>query len=399
MRAYVDSSFCMATDILFGKGTEAQTAVKIRQHGGTKVMLVYGSGSIKRSGLYNTVTDALNGAGIPFVELGGVQPNPRRSLAQQGFQLAQKEGVDFLLGVGGGSTIDTAKAIAMGLADGTGFWRYFQGEKPRTMAKVGTIHTISAAGSETSGSAVLVDDLETGLKKGMMYPDVLRPVFAIMNPELTYTVSARQTAAGASDIFSHSLERYFSVHSTFLADQFGAGLMRSVLKYAPAALARPGDYEARAELMLAASFAHNGVTGIGKPDEMLMIHGLEAYISGTYDTPHGQGLAVLMPAWLQFIAERCDAEKAARAAQFAVDVFGVQPDMQDVRATAMEGVRRFRAWNKAIGMPASLTEMGIPAADLKKLVDNSRYGADGVMRGYIALDKKDVETIFQSILL
>jgi len=232
-----------------------------------------------------------------------------------------------------------------------------------------------------------------------MYPPVGRPVFAIMDPELTYSVPAYQTAAGASDIFSHTFERFFVDNSNYLGDQFAAGLMRSVVKYTHVALDNPKDYEARAELMLAAAFSHNDITGIGgRSGNVFTAHALEAYLSATYDTPHGAGLAITMPAWLQYIVENGDDDKVARAAQFAATVFDVQPDMQDVKAVANEGIRRFRAWIRSIGMPLTLSEMNIPAKDLPEIVKNCRSNPDGLLEGYLTIDKSDVEKIYRSVI-
>ena len=235
MKTFTNFSFHMFTDILFGKDTQSQVAQMIKKHGGTKVMLVYGGGSVKKIGLYDTVTSKLNEAGIPFVELSGVQPNPRRSLAIKGLETAQKEGVDFLLAIGGGSAIDTAKAIALGLANGSDFWQFYRGAVPEKIAKVGTIHTIAAAGSETSGSTVILDDLDTGHKFGIMY-SVCRPVFAIMNPELTYSVGHYQTAVGTADIFAHTFDRYFMEPASHLCDEYCEGTLRTVVKYGPIAV-------------------------------------------------------------------------------------------------------------------------------------------------------------------
>jgi alcohol dehydrogenase YqhD (iron-dependent ADH family) len=399
MKKFTDYNLHMYTDIVFGKDTAKQAASKVKQHSGTKVMLVYGEGSIKRSGLYDIVTGSLKQEGVPFVEFGGVKPNPLRSFAMKGLEKARRENVDFLLGVGGGSAIDTAKAIALGLVYDGDIWDFYSGNAaPRKMQKVGTINTISAAGSETSGSSVLVDDITGTFKKAIMFPNVVRPVFAIMDPCLTFTVSKHQTAAGAADIFSHTFERYFTDSSSYLADQFAAGLLRSVIKYTPVAIERPDDYEARAELMLAATFSHNDITSVGRRNCGFTAHGLEAYISGHYDTAHGAGLAMVMPAWLKFIADNGGESKQARAAQFAVDVFGVQPDMGDLRSVAIEGVNRFRAWNRSIGMPLSLKDMGIPESDIPEIVKNTRSNAQGVMTGYMDLDKKDVEMIFRSLV-
>ena len=276
----------MYTDIVFGKGAEKQVAKKVKEYGGTKVMLVYGGGSVKRSGLYDIVVAELNDAGIPFIELGGVQPNPRLSLVKKGLEQAKAEGADFFLAVGGGSVIDTAKAIALGMVYGDDFWKIFQKKLvPTQMAPVGTIHTISATGSETSRSSVIKDDLDTQHKFGFML-EPCRPVFALMNPEWTMTLPAYQTAAGASDIFAHTVERYFAEGDCYLGDKFCEGLLRSVVKYAPIAIKDPKNYDAHAELMLAGSFSHNDTTGLGRLGMDGSCHGLETQVSGLFDTAH-----------------------------------------------------------------------------------------------------------------
>ena len=398
MKKFTGFSFHMYTEILFGKNTEFEVARMIRKYGGTKVMLVYGSGSIKKIGLYDTVVKALNGGGISFLELNGVQPNPRRSLVEKGLQTAKKEGVDFLLGVGGGSVIDTAKAIALGLANDGEYWKFYTGTKAEKMMPVGTIPTIAAAGSEASSSSVLLDDIDDYRKYGFMHV-VCRPVFSILNPELTYTVPAYQTGAGSVDIFAHTVLRYFTASSSRLGDEYCEGTLRTVVKYAYKAYAHPNDYEARAELILAAAFSHNDVTGIGRADAVRGgEHGLEAQISGTYNTAHGAGLAVVMPAWLQYITNYGTPEQVARIAQFGIKVFGTEPDMCDVKATANDGLNRFRRWIDSIGMPLTLKELGIPKEDLKQIVDNCNCSSDGILHGYMDLDKDAVETIFSSVV-
>ena len=396
MKQFTDFSFHMYTEIVFGKNTETQVAGLIKKYGGKKVLLVYGGGSIKRSGLYDTVVKALKDEGIPFAELGGVQPNPLRSLVDQGYKLALDENVDFLLGVGGGSAIDTAKGIALALANGGDYWQFYNGTPATKMAPVGVIHTIAAAGSETSRSSVLVDDA-TRQKKGFMWAPC-RPVFAIMNPELTYTVSKYQTGAGAADIFAHTVSRYFTASASALGDEYGEATMRMVVKYGPKAIECPGDYEARAELMLAGSFSHNDLTGIGRDGARGGEHGLESQLSGFYNTAHGAGLAVVMPAWLQYIADRGGADQVARVARFGVKVFGADPDMSDIKATADDGLNRFRAWLRSIGMPLTLRELGAPKSDLdaivKRCLDN--FGG-GPVPGYVPLDREAVAAIFASI--
>jgi alcohol dehydrogenase YqhD (iron-dependent ADH family) len=399
MKDYVNWTFHMYTDILFGKGTEKEAAKMVRKHGGTRVMMVYGGGSIKRNGLYDRVAKSLNEAGIPFVELAGVKPNPLRSLVDKGIKIAREEKIDFLLGIGGASSIDTAKGIALALANGGEYWKFYNGVPAEKMAPVGTIHTIAAAGSETSGSTVLIDDIDgTGFKRGLMWTPC-RPVFAIMNPELTYTVPAWQTGVGAADIMAHTVSRYFSNAPSSLGDEYAEGTMRTVVKYGPVAIARPDDYEARAELMLSGSFSHNDLTGLGRSSAPRGgEHGLESQLSGYYDTAHGAGLAVVMPAWLHYIVEHGTPAQAARVAQFGVKVFGVSPDMADVKGTAEAGLSRFRSWLKSLGMPLTLKELGVPKEDFDAVVKRCIDVNDGVIRGFVDLDADAVRAIFHSVM-
>ena len=398
MKKFTDFSLHLYTEIVFGLDTEKKVAELVNKHGGTKVMLVYGGGSIKKNGLYDTVIRELNSACIPYVELGGVEPNPRRSLAEKGVALGKAEGVDFLLALGGGSTIDTAKAIAFGLAYDGDVWDFYSGKAvPQKSTKIGTIHTISAAGSETSMASVILDDVDTHRKFGCGAP-FNRPAFAIMNPTLTYSVSAYQTAAGATDVFAHTVERYFMDSDCYLGDQFAEGLLRAVVKFAPIAVQQPENYEAHRELMLAGSFAHNDITGIGRSGARGGPHGLESFISATYDTAHGAGLSIIMPAWLTFLVEKGSAENVERVAQFAVKVFGVEPDMQDKKAVALEGIKRFRAWELGMGMPKNLQELGVPETDLEKIVSNCRGDKQGILRGYVDLTKDDVRWIYSLMM-
>ncbi len=398
MKEFTDFTFHMYTEIVFGKQTEKRAGELIRKHGGTKVMLVYGVGSIKKSGLYDTVVQSLRDSSLDFIELGGVQPNPRRSLAEKGLRMAQDAGVDFMLGVGGGSSIDTAKAIAMGLVNDGEFWKFYRGVEPKKMAPVGTILTLSASGSETSRSSVLLDDIETHRKYGFMW-DVCRPVFAIMNPELTYTVSPFQTGAGSADIFAHTVNRYFMSPASHLGDQYAEGTLRTVIKYAPIALANPTDYEARAELMLSGSFSHNDLTGIGRSSmKKGCEHALETQLSGTYDTAHGAGLAVVMPAWLQYLVNHGKPMHVERVARFAINVFGVTPDPSDPKAVANEGLNRFRSWLTSIGMPITLKDLGVPVEDLPEVIAKCNSNNQGIIVGFLDLDKNAVAEIFTSAL-
>ena len=398
MKEFTNFRFHMYTEILFGRDTEKDVGKMIKKYGGTKVMLVYGGGSIKKTGLYDTTIKALSEEGIPFIELSGVKPNPRRSFVEEGLKIAQKEGVDFMLAVGGGSAIDTAKAIALGLANDGEYWKFYWGEEPQKMIPVGTIHTISAAGSETSGSTVLLDDIDGIGKKGLMWT-CCRPVFAIMNPELTYSVSKFQTGAGAADIFAHTVSRYFQKPASFLGDQYAEGTFRTVVKYGPIACENPTDYEARAELMLAGSFSHNDLTGIGRSSNRRgSEHNLERQISARYDTAHGAGLAVIMPSWLQYLVNHGEDYHIARVAQFARNVFFVDESFGDDKAVANEGLVRFRGWLKSLGMPLTLKELGVPSEDLQTVIDDVLKTDDDVIIGFMDLDKKAVAEIFTSVI-
>ena len=397
MKQFNNSVLHMYTEMVVGKDAENQAGEKVKQYGGAKVMLVYGGGSIKKSGLFDRVTASLAKEGVPYVELGGVQPNPRRTLVNKGLELAKRENVDFLLGVGGGSAIDTAKAIAIGLVNDD-FWGFFQMRKPvAKIAKIGTINTIAAAGSETSGSAVILDDVETKRKHGLMFPGVLRPLFAIINPELTYSVSRYQTAAGAADIFAHAFERYFNTNASNLADALGASLMRTVVKYSRIAVNSPRDYEARAELMTAAAFAHSDVTSIGRPNTPFTGHSLEVSIGSKYDATHGAGLSMLIPAYLERIVEEGTREQIARVAQFAVSVFDVFPQVEDLRATALEGVQRYKQWNRDLGLPAKLSGLGIPKEDLPEVVAGCRWSPEGTVPGFMEMKRETVERLYASL--
>ena len=398
MKNFNNFSFYLYTDILFGKDTENETGKMIRKHGGTRVMIVYGGGSVKKSGLFDRVVKTLKDEGLYYIEFGGVQPNPRRSLVEKRIVTAREEKIDFFLGLGGGSSIDTAKAIALAIANNGEYWKFYNGVAAEKMAKVGTIHTIAAAGSETSRSTVLVDDLETGRKLGLNW-DCCRPVFAIMNPELTFSVSAYQTGAGAADTVAHTVSRYFmrDMSSSRLGDEFAEGLIRTVIKNGPIAVANPKDYDARAELMMAASFSHNDLTCIGRSGVRGGEHALEHQLSGHYDTVHGAGLAAVMPAWLQYIADNGTPEQTARVAQFGVSVFGVRADMADVKATANAGLEAFRAWVRSIGMPLTLSELGIPKTDLSAVVKRTLDANKGKVSGYMDLDEKAVTAIFSSM--
>ena len=391
---YANFSFHMDSEIVFGRDTENEASRLVKKYGGTKVMIVYGSGSIKRSGLLERVTNSLTESNIMFTELGGVEPNPKCSLVRDGISLAIDEKVDFVLGIGGGSSIDTAKAIALGAANEGDFLQFFRGKKPEKTLPFGTIVTIAASGSETSRSCVLVDDIETGLKISLWS---YRARFAIMNPELTYTVSAYQTAAGAVDILSHTYMRYFSNYPSYFGDRIGEAAMKTVVKYAPLALEDPMSYEARAELLLAGSLSHCDLMFIGRPEgNSGGEHSLESQLSGHYNTTHGAGLAVLMPALLKYFSHNGTEQQLEKLARFATSVFDVSPDPAATSSyIAARGIVRFYDWLRSLDMPTTLTELGIPKNEIDDMVARCLVARGPVVSGFINLDKKAVTEIYE----
>lgn len=396
MKQFSNFNLHMYTEIVFGKGTEAQAGALVKKHGGSKVLLVYGSGSIKRTGLYDRVELSLREAGIGFAELGGVQANPRRTLVDRGVAIAHENGVDFILAVGGGSVIDTAKAIGYALAYEGDWWDLYCGKsQPKTKTPVGSILTITAAGSETSTNSVIVDDVETYIKRSCASA-FGRPEFAILNPELTYSVSPYQTGVGSTDVFAHTLERYFFLDDCSLGDEFAEGLMRNVVKYGPVAYNEPENYEARSELMLAGTFSHNDITGIGHAGLRGGPHGLETHISGHFDSAHGAGLAVIMPAWLRLVANSGE-QQCARVAKLAITVFGVSPDLADLKAVAYEGIERFKAWLVRNGMPLTLRELGNSTEDIETIARITPVNKDGVVAGYLNIPKSELCSFYRSL--
>ena len=387
------------TDIVFGKGVEKLVGKKVKQFGGTKVLLVYGGGSVKKSGLYDTVVNAFKEEGIVFVDFGGVKPNPSLEKAYEGIELARKEGVDFLVAIGGASSIDTAKGIGLGLANpDKDIWNdfYINKQVPEKSVPLGTIHTISAAGSEQSRSSVLKDE-KNNKKSGINSP-VNRPVFALMNPELTYTVPAYQTAAGATDIFAHILERYFYPADTYLGDAFSEAMMKCVVKYAPIALSNPTDYESHAEVMLTGAYAHCDLNAIGRKNIAMegSCHALERQMGGLFDTTHGAGLAILMPAWVEYTAEHM--ENPSQQYKFAVNVFDVEPNEADRMGVIKEGVKRFRAWLKSLDMPLKFSDMGLTKDDVMRLWEANAPKNGATQGTMFPLTDKDYLGIYLSVL-
>ena len=354
-----DFNFYAPTRVVFGRESEAKLPELIKQYGGTKVLIHYGGGSARRSGLLDKVEQMLREAGIDFVELGGVVPNPLLSKVKEGIALCRREGVDFILAVGGGSVIDSSKAIGYGVPYEGDVWDFWDNKAvPQTAMPIGVVLTIPAAGSEMSSSTVITQD-EGMLKRGFN-SDLCRCKFAVMNPERTYTLPPYQTAAGATDIMMHTMERYFSKYEdATLTDAIAEALLRTVKDAAFEVLKNPEDYRNRANIMWASSLSHNDLTECGTEKDFA-VHKLEHELSGLFGVTHGAGLAAIWGSWARYVMDK----HISRFVQFAVNVMGVTNDFTDPRATALRGIEAIERFFQQIGMPTS-----IPALIGRKVTD------------------------------
>ncbi len=379
--------FFSPTEFVFGRNTEQECGKYVKKYGGSKVLIHYGGGSAVRSGLIARIEQSLSESHIPYVKLGGVKPNPRDTLIYEGISLCRKEGVDFILAVGGGSCIDSSKAIALGVLYDGDFWDFYGTGKPIERAlPVGTVLTIAAAGSEGSGGSVVTK--EEGLQKRDAGSDLLRPRFSVLNPELTQTLPAYQTACGVTDIMAHVFERYFTnTKEVEITDRLCEAVLLTVIKETPRVLKNPDHYEARANIMWAGTVAHNDIVGVGRSQDWNS-HGIEHELSGLYDCAHGAGLAVVMPAWMEFVYRH----DVMRFAQMAVRVFGCEMNFQCPEETALEGIYRFRSFLHDIGMPINFEELGAKAEDIPLLVKKFGIG-DGLTWGFVRLSAEDVKEI------
>lgn len=385
--------FYSPTEFVFGKDTEGQVGELSQKYGARKVMIVYGGGSAQRSGLLDRVKASLDKAGLSWCELGGVQPNPTDGKVYQGIELAKKENIDLLLAVGGGSVIDTAKAIAAGVPYSGDFWDFFEGKaKVEAALKVAVVLTIPAAGSEGSGNAVITKEA-TLQKLGIKVPGLLRPVFSIMNPELTYTLPPFQTACGAADMMAHIMERYFSnTPDVELTDRISEGVLKAIIEEAPKAMKNPQDYGARANLMWAGMVAHNDICGVGREEDWSS-HALEHEVSAVYGVAHGAGLSVIFPAWLTWMTTH----NLPKLVQFAVRVWDV-PAEGNPEAVALEGIRRLRRFFSSLGLPITFRELGIPEPDIDLLVNNLHRNKGELLGNYVKLTRQDTAEIYRLAL-
>ncbi len=381
------------TKVVFGKDTEKQVADLVKEFGGKKLLIHYGGGSVIRSGLMQRVTDTLDAAGIEYVMLGGAVPNPHLGLVYEGIELCKKEGVDFILAVGGGSAIDSAKAIGYGVANGGDVWDFYDRKrKAEGCLPLGVILTLSATGSEMSDSSVITK--EDGLIKRGYSSDFGRPKFAIMNPELTMTLPDYQTACGCTDIMMHTMERYFSQGGNMeITDALAEGLLRTVMNNARILVKDPKNYDARAEVMWAGSLAHNGLTGCGNDGGDWMAHKIEHELGGLYDVAHGAGLAAVWGSWARYVYKNC----LPRFRRFAVNVMGVSAEGSD-EEIALRGIEALEDFYRDINMPTNLKELGVDASDedLALMAHKCAVGLGGSGGSAKVLYEADILEIFKA---
>ncbi len=384
----LDFDLYSPTRFIFGDGREAEAGKWILAIGGKRVLLHYGGQSAIQSGLLGRVTQSLEQAGLEILKLGGVLPNPRDTLVYEGIELCRQHSIDTVLAVGGGSVLDSAKAIAIGACHDGDFWDFYgRGATPGKRLLLGTIVTLPATGSEGSNSSVIRRDRDQ-MKRGLR-SDLNRPDFSIVNPTLTLTLPKWQVACGASDILSHIFERYFTkTRDVDLTDRLCEAAISSVIQTAPTSWANLEDYPARANLMWSSTLAHNGNLGVGRQEDW-SVHALEAEVGGLYDTTHGAGLAAIYPAWMTHMHKR----HPARSAQLARRVFGVSDEVSDEQA-GLEGIRRLSAFYLSLELPQNLKSMGVKQEDLATMAAKVKRRPDGKCGFYGPLDNNDILEIY-----
>ena len=386
--------FYSPTFFAFGRDREQDAGALVRRFGGTRVLIHYGGGSVVRSGLLDRVKASLDAAGVSWLELGGVKPNPRSGLVYQGIELCRREGVDFLLAVGGGSTIDSSKAIAAGTVYDGDFWDFYSGKYIEKALPVGTVLTIAAAGSEGSPDSVITN--ENGMFKRGATGDAIRPKFSILNPALTQTLPPYQTACGITDVMAHLYERYLThTAEVEVTDRLIEALLLTMIHEGPRVIENPDNYDARANIMRAGMMAHNNSCGVGRSQDWNS-HTIEHELSALYDCAHGAGLAVTMPAVFSYVMDR----DVMRFAQIAVRVWGCQMDFAHPEATARAGIEALRRFLCSIGMPKNFAELGAKEEDIPKLVQVLCYGdgRKGSISGFVTLNEEDCANIYRLML-
>ena len=387
-------TFYSPTFFVFGKESENQTGEYVKKFGGSKVLIHFGGQSAKKSGLLDRVESSLKKEGISFVELGGVKPNPRSGLVYEGIELCKREKVDFILAVGGGSTIDSAKAIAAGVLYNGDFWDFYMGKPIENALPIGTVLTIAAAGSEGSPDSVITK--EEGMFKRGASGNAIRPKFSILNPALTQTLPPYQTAAGITDIMAHLYERYLTnTKEVEVTDRLLEALLLTMKHEGPRVIADPNNYEARANIMWAGMMAHNNSCGVGRSQDWNS-HNIEHELSALYDCAHGAGLAVTMPAVFKYVMNH----NVMRFAQVASRVWGCQMDFEHPEVTALEGINAFQSFLVSLGMPKNFSELGAKEEDIPKLVQVlcRGDGRTGSISGFVTLNEDDCTKIYQMMV-
>ncbi len=380
--------FYNPTKIIFGKGEESKVGEEVRKYT-NKILLHYGGSSIKKYGLYDKITKSLKEKNIEVVELSGVQPNPRLGLVYKGIEICRKNNIDFILAVGGGSVIDSAKAIAVGAKYEGDVWDFYKpdGKRTRDILPVGVVLTIPAAGSESSGASVILK--EEGLLKRCYINDKLRPKFAILNPEITFTLPKDQTVNGISDIFAHGMERYFTnIKNVDFTDRLLEGAFKSLIRNAYVVIENPKDYAARAEIMWISTVIHNDLLGKGRVEDWAS-HDIEHELSGIYDIAHGAGLSIIFPAWMKYVYKN----NIDRFAQFAQRVFGVDVYFDEEAKMAIEGIKRLENFYKDIGLPTRLNEINIASDRFEEMAE--KCVGRGPIGNFMKLNKKDIVNIYK----
>ena len=382
--------FHSPTEFVFGKNTVAKVAQLIKRYGGTKVLIHYGGQSAIQSGLLSEVENCLQNAFIDYVKLGGAEPNPVDTLIYEGINLCRKENVNFILAVGGGSAIDSAKAIAAGALYIGDFWNFF--ERTVTVNRalpVGVILTIPAAGSEGSHKTVITKTSPVRLKRGLG-SDLLRPVFAIMDPVLTFTLPVEQTAYGIADMMAHVMERYFTqTRGVELTDRICEAVLLAVVQEAPTVIRAPQNYNARANIMWAGMMAHNGICGVGREEDWAS-HGLEHELSALYGVAHGAGLAVIFPAWMQYVYS----SGIDRFVQFATRVWGIE-NTGDKKTVALKGIQALKDFFASIGLPVNFEQLGAKASDIDRLIETLRMNQGDTFGNFRQLNMEDARAIYR----
>ena len=382
--------FISPTEFVFGKGTENKVGSLATKYGANKVLIVYGKGHAVKSGLLQRVEDSLMNEGIMCYKIGDIAPNPTDDKVYEGIEIAHTYHIDFMIAVGGGSVIDTAKAIAAGVPYEGDFWVFFQGTaRVKQALPIGVVLTIPAAGSEASGNSVITK--RDGLHKLSIRTDrELRPKFSIMNPELTISLSPWQTACGIADMMSHIMERYFTnTTDVELTDRLCEGTLKAIIQEAHKVMLDPSNYEVRANIMWAATIAHNGLCGVGREEDWAS-HFLEHEVSAVYGVTHGAGLAVIQPAWLNWVSNH----RPEKVAQFAERVWNVEK-RKDLRMMTVEGVFAYKKFLKSIGLPTSFRELGIENPDIDKLVYKLHKDKGEFIGNYVQLDRRATREIYE----